>query len=102
MRKIRKTQSIIFNKFVLRYYNYLFLNYMNDLLNHYNSEYEDDIIIPGRVEISIDGITSYIDITQDTLKILYNLIKIRTDCLEQKFEEMGENEYVDLYQYERN
>ena len=104
MRRLSKIQSVNFSQHFLRRTNYKFLNYINKLLKDY-LPYEDfdfdddDYTIPGRVEISIDGKTAYIDAQSDVLIALYKIIKIRTDQLEGKYEEELEDE-IDLRMYE--
>lgn len=87
----------------IKYHNYTFLNYINRLLKDYQPyeefDYEDDdFMVPGRIEISIDGKTAYIDAQSDIIIALYKLINIRTDVLLDKYEEELEDE-IDLRMY---
>lgn len=104
MRKPKVIQSEIFEINELKFNNYTFLNYINKLLKDH-MPYEDfdfdydDFIIPGRIEISIDGKTAFIDAQSDILIALYKIIRLRTDIIEEKIEEGLEDE-VDLQTYE--
>lgn len=106
MRKPKLIQNINLNFSKLKFYNYTFLNYVNKLLAD-NMPYEDfdfdddDFMVPGRIEISIDGKTAYIDAQSDILIALYKIVRLRTDIIEGKYEEELEDE-VDLRMYEND
>lgn len=104
MRRPELIQLKSFDANKIKFYNYTFLNYVNQLLKE-NLPYEDfdfdddDFIIPGRIEITIDGMTAYIDAQSDILVALYKIIRLRTDVIENKYEEELEDE-IDLRMYE--
>lgn len=90
----------------IKFYNYNFLNYINKLLKDYMPYEEfdfedDDFMVPGRIEISIDGKTAYIDAQSDIIIALYKIINLRTDVLLDKYEEELEDE-IDLRTYTNN
>ena len=90
----------------IKFYNYNFLNYINKLLKDYmpceEFDFEDDdFMVPGRIEISIDGKTAYIDAQSDIIIALYKIINLRTDVLLDKYEEELEDE-IDLRTYTNN
>ena len=106
MRKPENRKFNFVDEVILKLHNYPFLNYLNELLEtnkpyadyDLNDEFEDTFTVPGRMEITLDDHTAYIDMPSDILVAIYKLVYIRTMQLEDKFEE-GETD-VDLQKYE--
>lgn len=103
MRTPELIQTERFSYSKIKFHNYTFLNYINKLLKDYipyegfDFEY-DDFMVPGRIEISIDGKTAYIDAQSDVIVALYKIINIRTDELLDKYEGELDGE-IDLRMY---
>jgi hypothetical protein len=84
--------------------NELFAFYMKTMVKDYleNQEYNildaqyDDFIIPGKLELKLDGYEATIDLSSDILAAIYQIIMIRNDALQMRFKE---EEYVDLREY---
>lgn len=94
------------NKFWAFTLNDCFTNYIEDLIKNYTNNknyniYEDqidDFIIPGRLELCIDGHKAYIELSSDVLLAIYQIVVIKNDTMNSRLME-GEN--VDLREYRK-
>lgn len=84
--------------------NDLFTFYITQLVKSYNNDEEydiinaqdDDFIIPGKMEIKIDGYKACIELSSDVLSAIYQIVTIKNIELENRFKE-GKD--VDLREY---
>lgn len=84
--------------------NACFTDYIEELVKNYTNDetydvidgQDDSFIIPGRLELSLDGRKAYIELSSDVLAAIYQILLIKNDAMENRFIE-GEN--VDLREY---
>ena len=84
--------------------NDCFIDYVKELVKTHtnNPDYnildgqDDDFIIPGRLELVLDGYKAYLELSSDVLAAIYQIILIKNDTMNNRF--LG-GENVDLREY---
>ena len=92
------------NEFWVSTLNECFANYIEKLVKDYldDPEYniidgqDDNFIVPGRLYMQIDGRDAYLELTSDVLSVIYQLVVIKNQYMEDRFFG-GEN--IDLRDY---
>lgn len=103
MRYLKCFQKEINQEEIIRK-NELFAFYIKKIIKEYigSENYDvidaqyDNFILPGKIELTIDGYNACIDLSSDVLAAIYQIVLIRNATLENRFKE---EDYVDLREY---
>lgn len=105
MRRVVKDQKKL-NKFMAFVDNDMFTDYIDEIVKEYteDSDYNivqngqnDNFIMPGRLELDLDGHKAYLELSSDVLAAIYQIVAIKNNAMRNRFEE---GEYVDIQKYE--
>ena len=105
MRRVVKDQKKL-NKFMAFVDNDMFTDYINEIAKEHTGDPDynivkngqnDNFIMPGRLELDLDGHKAYLELSSDVLAAIYQIIVIKNDAMRNRFEE---GEYVDIQKYE--
>ena len=105
MRRVVKNQQKL-NKFMTFVDNDLFIDYISEITKEYTGDpnynivvkgQNDNFIMPGRLELDLDGHKAYLELSSDILSAIYQIVAIKNNAMRNRFED---GESIDIQKYE--